>query len=52
MNQLKETQMIKTEGERGNTVYMLGDKYHENNDIMSKALSIGLKALRDNGEIK
>ncbi|MBO5155855.1 MAG: putative DNA binding domain-containing protein [Prevotella sp.] len=52
MNQLKEAQMIKTEGERGNTVYMLGDKYREHNDIMSKALSIGLKTLRDNGEIK
>lgn len=49
--QLKETQMIKTEGERGNTVYMLGDKYHEHNTLMSKALKIGLKTLRDNGEL-
>lgn len=52
LNQLKEAQMIKTEGERGNTVYMLGDKYHEHNDIISKALKIGLKTLKDNGEIK
>ena len=52
LNQLKDSQMIKTEGERGNTVYMLGDRYHEHNDIMTKAIKIGLKALRDNGEIK
>lgn len=52
LNQLKETKMIKTEGERGNMVYMLGDKYHEHNAIISKAIAIGLKTLRDNGEIK
>lgn len=51
LNQLRELEMIKTEGERGQMVYMLGDKYKMHNDIITKAISIGLKALKENGEI-
>lgn len=43
--------MIKPEGSKGNTVYMLGDHYKEHNDIIAKALNIGLHVLRNNGEI-
>lgn len=42
---------LKTEGERGQMVYMIGDSYLENNAIMNKALKIGLKELINKGEI-
>lgn len=32
-------------------VYMLGEKYKKQNDIIAKALNIGLKALEENGEL-
>jgi len=51
LNQLKSVDMIKTEGETRNMVYMLGDKYIYNNDVITKAIGIGLKALKDNGDI-
>lgn len=43
--------MLKTEGERGQMVYKIGDSYLENNAIMNKALKIGLKELINKGEI-
>lgn len=43
--------MLKTEGERGQMVYMIGDAYLENNEVMNKALEIGLKELLNKGEI-
>ena len=43
--------MLKTEGERGQMVYLIGDSYLESNEIMNKALKIGLKELIDKGEI-
>jgi hypothetical protein len=51
LNQLKSSGMIKTEGERGNMVYMLGERYIHSNEILSKAITIGLKTMKDNGEI-
>lgn len=51
LEQLKELDLIKTEGERRQMVYMLGEKYKKQNDIIAKALNIGLKALKENGEI-
>lgn len=51
LKQLKNLELIKTEGERGQMVYMLGDKYKERNDIIEKAITIWLKALREKGEI-
>ena len=40
-----------TKGERGRMVYMLGDRYFKDNDIMKRALDIGLETLKNNGEI-
>ena len=51
LNQLRSIDFIKTKGERGQMVYMLGDAYYKNADIISKALNIGLNALKNNGEI-
>ena len=42
---------LKTEGERGQMVYKIGNSYLENNAIMNKALKIGLKELINKGEI-
>ena len=51
LSQLKNCGMIKTEGSKGNLVYMLGDHYKEHNNMIAKALDIGLQILRKNGEI-
>ena len=52
IDELKAKGMLRTEGERGQMVYMISDSYKENNDIMTKALEIGLKELIDKGEIR
>ena len=52
LNQLKALDFIKTEGERGQMVYMLGDRYIQSNELVAKALNIGLKALKDKGELQ
>ena len=52
IDELKADGMLKTEGERGQMVYMIGDSYLENNKIMNKALKIGLTELINNGEIR
>lgn len=51
IDELKANGMLKTEGERGQMVYKIGDSYLENNAIMNKALKIGLKELINKGEI-
>lgn len=51
IDELKSKGMLKTEGERGQMVYLIGDSYLESNEIMNKALEIGLKELMDKGEI-
>lgn len=51
IDELKTNGMLKTEGERGQMVYKIGDSYLENNAIMNKALKIGLKELINKGEI-
>lgn len=51
LDQLRAIGFIETEGERGQMVYMLGEGYYKNNDIINKALNIGLAALKNNGEI-
>ena len=43
LKQLKDSGMIKSEGERGQTVYILGDKYKKEEDIINQALDIGLE---------
>ena len=47
-----EDRMLKTEGERGQIVYMVADSYIESNEIMNKALELGLKELISMGEIR
>ena len=51
LTQLKDVGLIKTEGVKGNMVYMLGDNYIRQNNIIAKAIGIGLQTLKDNGEI-
>jgi len=51
IDELKSNGMLKTEGERGQMVYLIGDSYLESNELMNKALEIGLKELIDKGEI-
>ena len=51
LDQLKAIDFIKTEGERGQMVYMLGKAYIQNSDIIAKAINIGLKAMLEQGDI-
>ena len=43
--------VFKTSFQRGQMAYLIGDSYLESNEIMNKALEIGLKELIDKGEI-
>lgn len=47
INELKSKGMLKTEGERGQMVYLIGDLYKKNNEMMNKALEIGLPKLQE-----
>ena len=38
-------------GEKGKMIYLLGEHYKKQNDIIAKALNIGLKELENRGEI-
>ena len=51
LDQLRAIDFIKTEGERGQMVYMLGKSFLDNSDIITKAIKIGLKTLIEKGEI-
>lgn len=42
---------LKTESQNRTTVYLLGDSYTANNELISKALAIGLQELKEKGEI-
>ena len=48
---LKEQGLLKTEGQTNQTVYLLGETYQSKNDVINKALSIGLQKMKDDGEI-
>lgn len=48
---LKDRGLLKTEGARGQLVYLIGDSFKESNIILQKALNIGLEELKKNGEI-
>ena len=48
---LKDRGLLKTEGTRGQLVYLIGDSFKESNIILQKALNIGLEELKKNGEI-
>ena len=47
----KESGILISEGQRGHTTYRIADNYLQSNDIMNKALAIGLRELKDKGEI-
>lgn len=47
----KANDFLRTDGERRNTVYYLGDSYTANNSLINKAIAIGLKQLKEKGEI-
>ena len=51
LEQLKEQGLVKTEGERRQMVYMIGDAYKANSELINKALVIGLQELSEKGEI-
>ena len=48
---LRANGFIKTEGQNRSTMYLIGDSYAANTELMTKALAIGLKELKDKGEI-
>ena len=47
----KSNDFLRTEGQNRNTVYFLGDSYAANNSLINKAIAIGLKELKEKGEI-
>lgn len=51
INELKIKGLIQTEGERGQMTYSLGDKYNIQNNLLNKALEIGLNELHNKGEL-
>ncbi len=42
---------IKTDGVTRKTMYLLSDEYLKNQNIINEALNIGIKSLKDQGEI-
>ena len=51
MEELKTRGLVRTEGERGQMTYTLGEKYNVQNALINKALEIGLNELHNKGEI-
>jgi ATP-dependent DNA helicase RecG len=51
IDQLKAGGLLKTEGDRGQRVYMIGDSFKESNTIIQEALSIGMEELKKKGKI-
>lgn len=51
IDELKSKGLIRTEGERGQMTYSLGNNYNTQNAILNKALEIGLNELHSKGEI-
>ena len=51
LNQLRKEGIIKTEGSKRYTSYMLDENYILNNKLRNRAISIGMKTMKENGEI-
>ena len=51
IDQLKARGLLKTEGERGQRVYLIGDSFKESTIIIQKALSIDMEELKKKGTI-
>lgn len=50
IDELKGRGLVRTEGERGQMTYSLGDRYNVQKALINKALEIGLDRLHYNGE--
>lgn len=51
LESLRDMGLLKTEGQRNSTYYMIGDAYKANSQVIQKALAIGLQKLKEEGEI-
>lgn len=51
LDSLLERGMLRKEGDRGNTVYYLGDKYIRNANILDEAVRIGLSQMQKDGKL-
>lgn len=51
VQQLKENQILKSEGKGSGTFYLLGDRYKKNSELIDKAIGIGFEELKKRGEI-
>lgn len=52
LEQFKNSGIIKVEGEKRYTFYMLTDEYIQSSEIRAKAIQIGMQAMKDSGEIQ
>jgi len=52
LEQFKNSGIIKVEGEKRYTVYMLTEEYVQSSEIRAKAILIGMQAMKDSGEIQ
>ncbi len=51
INELKEIDYLRSEGTTINTIYILGETFLKQSAITNKALEIGFKHLKEQGEI-
>ncbi len=51
LSQLRKEGIIKTEGSKRYTSIMLDENYILNNELRNRAISIGMKTMKENGEI-
>lgn len=51
LSKLRKEGIIKTEGSKRYTSYMLDENYILNNKLRNRAISIGMKTMKENGEI-
>lgn len=52
LEQFKNSGIIKVEGEKRYTVYMLTDEYVQSREIRAKAIQLGMQAMKNSGEIQ
>lgn len=51
IDELKAVDWIKAEGMKGQTTYYIGDKFKNDQEIMNKAMTIGMEELKKRGEL-
>ena len=52
LEQFKNSGIIKVEGEKRYTVYLLTDEYVQSREIRAKAIQLGMQAMKNSGEIQ